>query len=389
MGDICSTETNIDNKSNKGNPRQRSRLSHKVLGLAKKILFPTLKFKTHHNCKFTHYDYFRLLTYAGTHRCYAEGSSNTLKFGSKAACPSADALFHHLKKFSPEELSTAYHRAVDDVLTLAKNRGLLHGPLTVAIDLTDERYYGDKNDPMVVGAEFKLGTSKVYRYATLTVTEEHCRLVIRAIPVADGFKKHEIVADLVGYAKERIDIGVVCMDRGFYSAEVYSVLDSMGVKYLTPASMNSSTRWVIRAQEPPKILPYTVNEKGKGKRVRTNLVVVLDNDMERMFYFTNMDLNRMRTRQLNNLYTKRWGIETAFREMKKFRAKTTSKNYVIRWFYFLFSTCLYNLWEYTNMLLSVIEIKEKIPEMTTLLFGNLLFEGFELCGVDPPPCQSN
>jgi putative transposase len=387
MVEISSAETNIDNKCDKGNSDKRSRITRKVLGLAKRILLPNLKFKVHHNCKFTHNDYFKLLTYAGTHRCYAEGSSNNLKFGSDAACPTAGALFHHLKKFSEEELSRRYQQATDDIILLAKNRGLLNGPVKVAIDITDDRYYGDKNDPMVVGAEYKLGTTKVYRFATLTVIEKHCRLVIRAIPVGVGFKKHEVVADLVEYAKERIEISVVCMDRGFHSREVYSTLDSMGVKYLTPATMTSRTLWAIRAKEPPKIIPFVVKNQNNTKNVQTNLVIVLDDDGERMCYFTNMDIDRMHTRQLNNLYAKRWGIETAFREMKKFRAKTTSKNYVIRWFYFLFSMCLYNLWEYTNMLLSAIIVKQNIPDMTTLLFGTILYEGFKLCGVDPPPLE--
>jgi putative transposase len=283
-----------------------------------------------------------------------------------------------------EELSTVYQQATEDVLILAKNRGLLNGPVTVAIDLSDERYYGDRNDPMVVGAEYKLGTTKVYRFATLTVTEKHCRIVIRAIPVGEGFKKHEVVTDLVSYAKERIEIGLVCMDRGFHSTEVYSNLDAMGMKYLIPAVMTSRTVWAIRAKEPPKIIPFVVKSRGRCKSVQTNLVVVLDDDMERMFYFTNMELDRMHTRQLNNLYAKRWGAETAFREMKKFRPKTTSKNYVIRLFYYLFSMCLYNLWEYTNMLLSVIIMKQKIPDMTTLLFGILLLLGLDQCGAGPP-----
>jgi len=382
---IRSAETNFGKNGDKGNSGKRSRITRKVLGLAKRILLPNLKFKAHHNCKFTQYDYFKLLTYAGTHRCYAEGSSNNLKFGSDAACPTAGALFHHLKKFSEEELSSRYQQATDDVILLAKNRGLLNGPLTVAIDLTDERYYGDKNDPMVVGAEYKQGTTKVYRFATLTVTENHCRLVIRAIPVGEGFKKHKIVADLLAYARERIEIGVVCLDRGFHSAEVYSTFDSMGIKYLTPTTMTARTRWAIRAQEPPKIIPFVVTSPDPSKYAPTTLVIVLDDYGERMCYFTNMELDRLHTRQLNKLYAKRWGIETAFREMNKFRAKTTSKNYVIRWFYFLFSMCLYNLWEYTNMLVSAITVKLNLPDMTTLLFGTILFHGFELCGVDPPP----
>jgi hypothetical protein len=383
--DLCSASNNTEDLQNEGKPHQRSRITRRVLSLAKRILLPNLKFKVYHNCKYSHYDFFKVLTYAGTHRCYAEGSSNNLKFGSEAACPTAGALFHHLKKFSAEEMSSRYQQATDDVILMAKNRGLINGPVIVAIDLTDERYYGTRDTSMVVGVENKLGTNKAYRFATLTVTEKHCRLVIRAIPVAEGFKKHEVVADLLAYAKERIEIGVVCIDRGFHSTEVYSTFDSMGIKYLTPAVMTERTRWAIRGKQPPKIIPFIVKNRDKIKSVQTNLVVVLDDDMEAMHYFTNMELDRAHTRRLNKLYSMRWGIETAFREMKKFKAKTTSKSYVIRWFYFLFSMCLYNLWEYSNMLLAATTVKQKIPEVTTLLFGTLLLRGFEMCGVDPPP----
>lgn len=386
MKEIRSTETNIDNNGDKGNSGKRSRITRKVLGLAKRILLPNLKLKTYHNCKFTQYDYFKLLTYAGTHRCYAEGSSNNLKFSSDAACPTADALFHHLKKFSEAELSRSYQQATDDVILLAKNRGLLNGPVTVAIDLTDERYYGDKNDPMVVGTEYKLGTTKAYRFATLTVTEKHCRLVINAIPVADGFKKHEVVYDLVSNAQERIEIGLVLMDRGFHSAEAYSTLDSMGVKYLTPATMTSRTYWAIRAKQPPKIIPFVIKGKDRDKNVQTNLVIVLDDDMERMCYFTNMDLDRMHTRQLNKLYSKRWGIETAYRVKKDFRPKTTSKNYAIRLFYFLFSVCLYNLWELVNVVLALVnQINQKTPVIAAKLFGTILFRAFQKVCINPLP----
>jgi hypothetical protein len=39
------------------------------------------------------------------------------------------------------------------------------------------------------------------------------------------------------------------------------------------------------------------------------------------------------------------------------------------------------------MLLSAIIVKQNIPDMTTLLFGTILYEGFKLCGVDPPPIE--
>ena len=49
--------------------------------------------------------------------------------------------------------------------------------------------------------------------------------------------------------------------------------------------------------------------------------------------------------RLFDLYGKRWGIETSYRIKKhSYLPKTTSKNYLIRLFYFMFSVLLYNLW---------------------------------------------
>jgi len=61
--------------------------------------------------------------------------------------------------------------------------------------------------------------------------------------------------------------------------------------------------------------------------------------------------------RLYEMYCKRWGIETSYRQVEHdFKSKTTSRNYNIRLFYFLFSCCLYNLWVLVNICISL-----KIP----------------------------
>lgn len=56
--------------------------------------------------------------------------------------------------------------------------------------------------------------------------------------------------------------------------------------------------------------------------------------------------------RLLTLYSKRRGIETSYRVKKhSFLGKTTSKNYRIRLFYFMFSVLLYNLWILADILI--------------------------------------
>jgi putative transposase len=277
----------------------------------------------------------------------------------------------------------SYEKITDQIISMAKNRGLLNGPVDCAIDFTDELYYGDRNDPMVVGTKPQKGTSKAYRFATITIVEKECRLTIRALPVNENTSKREVVADLVNYAKERIEIGVLCIDRGFYSVDVFTTLNTLKIKYVIPAVQNPRIVWQMRGQQPPKIIPITIGDKKKS--VSANLVIVLDDNMEKRGFVTNMDPDRMHTRKISKLYSKRWGIETAYRVKKDFRPKTTSKNYIIRLFYFLFSVCLYNLWEIVNIILALVEkIDPKTPVIAAKLFGTILFRLFELNGIGPP-----
>ena len=91
------------------------------------------------------------------------------------------------------------------------------------------------------------------------------------------------------------------------------------------------------------------------KNVRFNLVIVNDGEGVKRVFATNehYDENDVGLAdRLFYLYSKRWGIETSYRVKKySYRAKTTSKNYLIRLFYFMFSVLLYNLWILADILI--------------------------------------
>ncbi|MDI6721106.1 MAG: hypothetical protein QMD85_01855, partial [Candidatus Aenigmarchaeota archaeon] len=78
---------------------------------------------------------------------------------------------------------------------------------------------------------------------------------------------------------------------------------------------------------------------------------------------------------LFGLYSRRWGIETSYRMKKEMRAKTTSKNYIIRLFYFLFSTLLYNLWILMDSIISKSLLGRIIEKhlVTEKMFATVLF----------------
>ena len=117
--------------------------------------------------------------------------------------------------------------------------------------------------------------------------------------------------------------------------------------------------------------------------VRINLIILEETDertgekVKRLFA-TNKEFDPNDVDLLERLfllYSKRWGIETSYRVKKyAFRGKTTSKNYMIRLFYFMFSVLLYNLWILADLLIwmhlhGFIGLKHLV---TSKYFGTLL-----------------
>jgi len=110
-----------------------------------------------------------------------------------------------------------------------------------------------------------------------------------------------------------------------------------------------------------------------------NVVIVEDDEGNKRAFATNEDFNENDVdlaQRLFLLYSKRWGIETSYKVKKQsFLPKTTSKNYLIRIFYFLFSVLLYNLWLLVDVLLwfAVFEEVGSDHLITSKYFGTILY----------------
>lgn len=120
---------------------------------------------------------------------------------------------------------------------------------------------------------------------------------------------------------------------------------------------------------------FTIN-KGKIDEAIVNLILVDDELGIKRAFMTNFDIAPCLAYRLYDMYSKRWGIETGYRNLDHdFKPRTTTKNYHIRLFYFLFSCCLYNLWVLVNICVSMTvygRIKDK-PIITAKMFAVILY----------------
>jgi len=84
-------------------------------------------------------------------------------------------------------------------------------------------------------------------------------------------------------------------------------------------------------------------------------------------------------------YSRRWQIEAEYKSLKSdFLAKTSSKDYRVRLFYFVFAVLLYNVWRVTSFLLqaavSSVEEFEYSPVLTAGECAEVVAAGLDPLG---------
>jgi hypothetical protein len=234
--------------------------------------------------------------------------------------------------------------------------------VTAAIDITTVPYYGDvEGMPMVSG--MKGEEERAFKFATLSIVGENIPLVLAVEPVRESSawdrnppnQVHRVVRRLVQRAKEHVPVETVLCDREFDSKRVYQTLSNLGVNYLIPKRINSTEREVIE----------TMDADGQGVAVESASVHLKEGSHSMQFLYvpstngegttvfaTNLRVGPEEAESFCRRYSRRWQIENEYKSIKSdFLAKTSSKDYRVRLFYFVFAVLLYNIWRLTDFLL--------------------------------------
>lgn len=154
----------------------------------------------------------------------------------KVGSPDGDTHLHTIKQFTREKLREHFDEVNQELfekLAQQEVQGLTDRSVTVAIDITNWEFYGDRAD-----AEMVLGTKSgdehewAYRFATLTVVGENVAFTPAMVPVEKGMTRGELVHELVSTAQEYFRVGTVLADSEFSSVGVIHELEELGVEYL-------------------------------------------------------------------------------------------------------------------------------------------------------------
>jgi len=358
---------------------QKNDKTREVCKLFKKRLSPFVDLHQHHNVKYSKNTLLDLLIHLGLSQDFAENGSKIFKELKKDG-PDADTLLYHLKKYDNiDELQEMFVRLFEVIWQMSKQANLFdtRKRVDVAIDYTEWFFYG-KNAVMVTSKRPERGTSKCYKFATINIVENGKRFTLLALPVNVLEGKDKILTKLIRYAQQRVKVHRVYLDRGFFDSASISTVKRLHLKFLMPAVQNFSVRRIMKFSPAPSVIKdFTL------RNIHMNLVIVegidrVTKEKVKRVFATNIEFEENDVNladRLMMLYSKRWGIETSYRIKKhSFRGKTTSKDYRIRLFYFLFSVLLYNLWILCDVLiwLHLFGEVEDTHLVTSKYFGTIL-----------------
>ncbi len=240
--------------------------------------------------------------------------------------------------------------------------------------------------PMVSGYKKDGEIQHGYMFATITIVGNNVPIILAIEPVkehsgwepaeAPSDSKADVVARLLSRAQQYVDLDEVLLDRGFYAKEVRAEINGRNLLYTMPVPKYKSNLQAIKKLK---------SKDGVDAGVRHDVPVEIDGDVDHTseyLYVPTTDedaegeyavfvTNRDRVApdeitHVTNSYRRRWDIESQYKSVKAFLPKTSSKDYRVRLFSFVFAALLYNLWRLTDFLVKVgLEREIRSPPVVT------------------------
>jgi len=264
----------------------------------------------------------------------------------------ADTLYLRIKDASTEMTTYSY---LDQIRRLSEKFGWKEKSVMLAIDYTDDDFYGDVQGIDIHGWTGESGVTGKFKFLTCSIVSDEIpeRIPLISIPVHIGQYKSQAILYCLAKIKDYIgNIELILFDRGFYNKDLMHELDQNNFPYLIFVPKSKDKQEILfQLKNGSRVAIYNefkIN-KDKSNFVDENILVFLKqlynpkNEQSYDWVFAT-NLEQIPLSNLVQTYKKRWRIETGYRVQDEATIKCKSKDMKIRYFLFVFQQLLQTQW---------------------------------------------
>jgi hypothetical protein len=297
-----------------------------------------------------------ILTYASVNSTTIETACNEL-----ADVPSGNTVREHLG--AALDASRSGVTALEEELNCALKSQLPAGlcrrferrSFETGIDLTDIAYHGQpaQDDNEIRRGKAKSGTTHFHVYATLSIVHHQRRYELALTFVWADESMEKVTQRLILQAKTLgLRIRRAYLDKGFCGKEVFHFLRTHRIPYLIPIPKRGKSGG-IRALCVGRCsyrTGYTFNVNTE-RAYTTDVILICRYPKGRYgrhqvewFVYAAWGMDNIDLHQIFDLYRRRFGMESGYRQMHQVRARTTSRNPALRLLLVGLALIIYNLY---------------------------------------------
>ncbi len=291
--------------------------------------------------------------------------------------PPTDQTIRNALQASLPEISEL-ERRLNRSLCTKLPKALFRKSRRIAIDLTLIPYHGQphQDEKEIYRSAPKSGTTHFHAYATAAVVHKGHRYTLALLRVEHGASMKDVVQRLLKIVRSRgVKIRFLLLDKGpcytltRFSVEVITYLKRAGVGFIIPAMVRGrkpkgrKKATGLRAIRKKKngYYRHTLTGKVGGKPRSTRVTICVASKR-----YTHKKTGKRRTKKLmyvvwkvrltpraiREMYRKRFGIETSYRQMHEARIKTCTRDPKLRLLFIGIALVLRNIWVWLHFKLA-------------------------------------
>lgn len=264
----------------------------------------------------------------------------------------ADTLYRRIKE-SPISMTT--HAYLSYIKRVSAKLQLKEKEVILALDYTDEDFYGDVQGFDIHGWTKKDAVTGKFKFLTCSIISDDIpeKIPLISVPIRLGHYKSHVVKYCLSMIEKLVGkINLILFDRGFYDKDLMYELTKLNYPYLIFVPKHKDKKemlYPMKLEEQIAIYnDFTVNKNGSkyaGENILIFLKQIYDPRSEKKYdwvFVTNVE--KILLENLIITYKKRWRIETQFRVQDEAKMKCKSKEMKIRYFLFMFEQMLQTIW---------------------------------------------